>query len=488
MTPEDVARRFERRPGYDLIDYAEVALPLYRLNIDSVTMVHRDIAPIKEFVMRSIAARLQNSDAITGFLGLDIATVEATIDQLLEEKYATNHDNSVFELTERGVEILAKAKESSPQDEMLVFLYDRLLLKPVRLAPEQLMTPAQIDSQRTIEIRPYPAEGPNINDIPLPEVLQVLQAQVGGHAAFGRDLLRLKRIVRRIRFYRPGVALVYKKIHSSEIQIAFIVDEARQETLEHAFAERGGPKKMGFIKSIDESSTNAELRRYLGADVLNLVPDSSEFDEKRLAVSIARLKHQAALGRAERSGNQKTPDMAETIEAAAGSLGQAEKQLQSFPARPVSPYELPELLNQALENCERRLVISSRTVDRSIVDSTFLKRLEHVLQRGVRVLIRLNEVEPKTPAIELEQLRNRYSQLELHSNKRGQFHHLICDTRFAVISNRPFLSNLKKVRTFYHVVGYLLQREDLVAAFASRVDDLNKPDNGAVHIGGIKKA
>ena len=64
MNPSDVARRFERRHGYDLIDYAEVALPLYRLTVDAITMVHHDIPPIKEFVMRSIAIGLDNAAEI----------------------------------------------------------------------------------------------------------------------------------------------------------------------------------------------------------------------------------------------------------------------------------------------------------------------------------------------------------------------------------------------------------------------------------------
>jgi hypothetical protein len=67
MKPEDVARRFERRPGYELIDYAPVALPLFRLTVDAVTMAHREIPPIKEFVMRSIAGGLGRVEEITGF-------------------------------------------------------------------------------------------------------------------------------------------------------------------------------------------------------------------------------------------------------------------------------------------------------------------------------------------------------------------------------------------------------------------------------------
>src|SRR5258708_5053779 len=104
-------------------------------------MVHHDIPPIKEFVMRSIAMGLGGALDISGLLGIDSAIVEATLGQIRSDRYAAGEEDEIA-LTTRGHEILAKAKESSPQDEMLVFLYDRLLLKPVRLPPEQLLAPS----------------------------------------------------------------------------------------------------------------------------------------------------------------------------------------------------------------------------------------------------------------------------------------------------------------------------------------------------------
>jgi hypothetical protein len=260
MNPSDVARRFERRYGYDLIDYAEVALPLYRLTVDAITMVHHEISPIKEFMMRSIAIGLDTAAEIGDFLGIDNAIVTATLDQLRDDRYATGNEETKIALTARGHDVLAKAKESSPQDEMLVFLYDRLTLKPVRLPPEQLLAPSNVDSKRTIEIRPYPAEGPDIDQIGLPDVLQVLTEQAGGRGVFGRDLLRLKRIVRRVRLYRPGVALVYKKVRSSEIQIAFIVDESETKRLSTRLRSGAARRRWAFFAP----STNLpRLRTYV---------------------------------------------------------------------------------------------------------------------------------------------------------------------------------------------------------------------------------
>jgi hypothetical protein len=474
VSEEDVARRFERRPGYDLIDYAPVALPIYRLTVDAITMAHREIPPIREFVMRSLGAGFDTSCEIAKFLGLDEATAEATLNQLNNDHYVSiSEDGGSAILLDRGREVLAKARESSPQDEMLVFLYDRLLRKPVRLPAEQLFAPVNLDSQRTIEIRPYPAEGPRIGELSLPEIAHVLEQQAGGRESFGRDLLRLKRIVRRVRLYRPAVGLVYKKLRSSDIQIAFIVDDARHEGLEHAFSMGGGPKKMGFVRSIDESSTLAELRKYIGPEVQKLLPDTASLDQKRLAVSLARIKQQASTARLERRGGPEAPEAAEerkVVEAASTALSEAEAELRAFPARPIWPFEIGELLDQALTGCQHLLVISSRDLSRAVVDARFIKRVEAALKRDVRVVISLSEAAgTSAPAVEMERLRQSHPKLQLSSNKRGAFHHLICDSSFALVCNRPFLGNQRKARFFHHITGYLLQIPELVRAFSDRI-------------------
>ncbi len=473
MTPEEIARRYERRTSYELIDYAPVVLPIYRLTVDAVTMVHKEIPPIKEFVMRSVSAGLRQSQEVAGFLGLDASITSATFEQLRADSYLSDDDGGSASLTERGIDVLRKARESLPQDEMLVFLYDRLLGKPLRLPPEQLLTPANVEPRQVIEIRPYPADGPDVADLSLPDVVQILNQQAGGRAAFGRDLLRLKRIVRRMRLYRPAVALVFKKRRSSEIQIEFVVDEARDEALSHAFAERGGPRKMGFIKAIDESVAASEIKKHLGQLVQSLLPDAASLERKHLAVAMARIKHQAAVNRAERFDNPASAEArkaSEAVDNAITELNTAEEDLRGFAARPAAPFEGPEFLTRALTEVRHVLMISSTSVDAFVEDGLFMMRLQDALRRGVRVTIDLtDDFRLEQPLIELERLRSSHTGLEVRSGCKTKFYHLVCDDMFALVSNRPFLSVAGKVRSFNHVVGYLLQRSDLIQAFVARL-------------------
>jgi hypothetical protein len=196
----------------------------------------------------------------------------------------------------------------------------------------------------------------------------------------------------------------------------------------------------------------------------------------RLAVSLARIKHQACSGRLERRGGMNAPEAAqekEELELASAALAEAEAELRAFAARPILPFEIKELLNTAVESCQSVLAISSRNLGRAIVDAGFIKR------RNVRVSILLSQAPgADATAAELERLRRRYLKLELSSKKRGGFHHLVCDDAFAVICNRPLLGNQDKVCTFHHVVGILLQEPTLVRAFIGRIDP--RPHGGSL--------
>ena len=95
------------------------------------------------------------------------------------------------------------------------------------------------------------------------------------------------------------------------------------------------------------------------------------------------------------------------------------------------------------------------------------------LGRGVRVAISLAEpIGAEATAVDLERLRRKFPHLELSIGRKRQFHHLVCDEKFAVVSNRSFLGRIGKSRSFSHVVSFVLQRPDLIREFADRVEPL----------------
>jgi len=69
MTPEQIAQRHEYRTGYRLVDYAEVALPVYFLTVRASTLAHKRISPIEEFVLKAVDIGLQTAGDVAAFLG-----------------------------------------------------------------------------------------------------------------------------------------------------------------------------------------------------------------------------------------------------------------------------------------------------------------------------------------------------------------------------------------------------------------------------------
>src|SRR5688500_4679768 len=85
MNPEDVARAFDDRPGFKLVDFIEVGLPVYKLTSTVLTLQPKAFPPIEEFVLRAIDAGLANVDEVAGFLGINSSIVEATASVLIKD-------------------------------------------------------------------------------------------------------------------------------------------------------------------------------------------------------------------------------------------------------------------------------------------------------------------------------------------------------------------------------------------------------------------
>ena len=60
QNPEDIARRHAVRPGFRLVDYAEVGLPIYRLSLQAFFLAKKQVPPVAEFVLKSIDAGLKS--------------------------------------------------------------------------------------------------------------------------------------------------------------------------------------------------------------------------------------------------------------------------------------------------------------------------------------------------------------------------------------------------------------------------------------------
>src|SRR4051794_37798852 len=72
MSSAELARQFANaQPGYDLVSYREVALPLFRVELEVLVLEEKPIPPIQEFVLRAVGADMPDISTIAGVLGLE---------------------------------------------------------------------------------------------------------------------------------------------------------------------------------------------------------------------------------------------------------------------------------------------------------------------------------------------------------------------------------------------------------------------------------
>jgi hypothetical protein len=163
---------------------------------------------------------------------------------------------------------------------MIIIDYDGVRRIPLHLTGESVVRAAELQGTGAVQIRPYPAEPPAVDELSIPDVSKVIRRQNGED--FRRTLLALKRVVRRNNLFREAVALVFAAENSEEVQVAFAIDGKLSDAYERAFAEHGGPRKMGFVRAMTEfDTTKKRLERLVGRTLYRSMPDPASLKDAR---------------------------------------------------------------------------------------------------------------------------------------------------------------------------------------------------------------
>lgn len=479
MTPEQIARRYEDFAGFELVDYAEAALPLWQLNVEAVSVMRRGLQPMREFVLRSLEAGLVAGD-LPGFLGLDEAVVGGVLADLLSDRYVTLVEGSA-QVTDTGRKAL-KDGVSSPGNEILTLLFDGVLRRPVAQPTIDFAYPREVEDGVVAEIPATPAAQPEIADLSLPDVDQVLHDQAGGRSEMNRDILRLKRIVRHRRHFRRAVALVFRS-RKGEVRTRFIVNGAPDEQLEQSFADRGGNLRKGLVRAFSDAYVKANLRAHLGGEAAKRVLEPADYGVRQAQLSIATLK---LAGLRRRTGMAARGELAPADRPATEALQEAElaerlarEAMDQPDARPAAVYEKAEFLERALHEPKTSLSISTRGLAPHIVDEKFLKALRGLVDRGVQVTITAHKTVTEwrsrgkdwARAVDVisELAKSRPELMRLRISSEERYFHLAWDDRVALVANRPMLSNFGRTRAFDQFAGFVLQEPKLIADYLARV-------------------
>ncbi|QRM35135.1 hypothetical protein [Microvirga sp. VF16] len=484
MTPAQAARLFDVRDGFDLVDFAEVGLPVFRLTVEAVTLAKQEMPTTHEFVLRAIIIGETQAHGIAHLLGL---TDEVVLDALNLLAYDgcvavvqpvgdENGDASCdqYEVTDLGLERLLQG-ERTPQDEILVFDYDGTRRRPIKLGAESVRRPKELSERGAIQIRPYPADPPDASQLPLNEIGRAVRRLSGKE--FSRGVLAVRRIVRRDNLFRPAIGLVFRNRATEEVQIGFVLGDQLAEDYEIEFSRHGGAKKPGLVRSSAHADAMTALHHLIGPDLCAKLADPEEVSRRRLEVALAsrersqlgakleRLRQRPKLRDAERE------DMSVLDE----RLRAARERLDEFDIRPLAPYEQWDLFNEALNAARRRLLITSTDVDPDVTHGLVLRGLNERLDEGVEVRIETSvalSTNPKgkpgsfEPGVELWLTAQQKLRLNLAQRAPEDLFFLIKDDSLAVVSNRPFLSGRERPLSFIPTVGIVTRHPEVVAEIA----------------------
>jgi hypothetical protein len=486
MTPEEVARANQFREGFTLVDHGEVGLPVFRLTIEAVTTTQRSLPTIHEFVMRCLALGETREEAIARSLGLRIDVVMGAVNALVGDGFVTRQSGSSdlqsFGLTEAGEARLAVERIEMPQEEMLVVDYDGIRRLPIRLAGAAVVKAAELKSIGALEIRPYPAEAPAIDTLSIPDITRVVRRQRGED--FHRNVLALKRIVRRSNVYREAVALVFAADKGDEVQVAFAIEGKLSELHERAFAENGGPKKMGLLKALAQSDPKKQIDCLLGKQIVRAFPARTDLVAVRRAQSEAEAAIRSTAPVAEKGGRGNPASAA--LATAKQNLSAANAVLSNYLVRPLDCYEQADLLDEALEGAKSRLLISSNALTPTLMHGGVLRQIDNLLELGVAVTIEVPASPPSDakrnesrydPRIELAKRFLRGSPVLREGHKRN-LHFLLKDADLAVVTNRPFFGDPFRRSGFMFVSGTVIRDPELVEKLHHKLTELTVGKRG----------
>jgi DNA-binding MarR family transcriptional regulator len=483
------------RDGFELVDFAEVGLPVFRLSVEAVTVQRTSMPTMEEFVLRAIEIGESDPEEIARLLGLAEPTVEDCLETLAYDELIAvqsddgNDSTDRYLVTELGQERLAQG-ERVHRDETLVFDYDGVRRRPVRLGNESLFRAAELAERSAFQIRPHPFDPPKVDEISLNEIVPAVRRL--SDKPFERTLLAIRRIVRRQTLFRPAVGLVFRSTQSDEHQIGFAIGNTLANEHEMAFARHGGVKRPGLIKTQPSQDGRNAIRRRLGPVLHGSLADQNDVNRLRRSITVATEEQFVVNAKRERIANRPKQEMRDQLDPnnVEAHLRNVRGKLDALGLRNIAPYELPEMFNEALDSCRRRLLITSTTIDAQTCHAYVVRRIIDRLAEDVEIRIETSkelDVNPKgkkgafEPAIQLWSESQMKVGLALAQRPQevDEVFFLIKDDDLAVISDRPFLNSdvRRKCFTPWAAVATRLPHQVRAIAALAGLGETNLPDS-----------
>lgn len=391
--PEYVALRWSRRPGYTLVSYGEVALPVYRLSVRTLAVAETPLSTTEVFVLRGIDQGLGSTEDITGVLGLDKRFVTSVVSELMRGDQLAllapeGAKRQKLSLTMKGRRTLATEAAEHPEERMIQLFWDGLTRRVVAISDEGLVTAQEARSRGLRTIPTIGGSPPTADDLDRGEVERMLDDATGRRKRLV-SILSFLAIDKRYVVYQPAVALVYRGRTPSDLLVSFAVDGQVSEPHEAAFARAEGVRRLKIAKELEEGLERPpelpagwETEPAVAATIEGM--ESQEVADALLA----RVEQQAAEAAVKDATDRAEREIALSRAKDAAARSKATEPALSRPTiRRLSMPEHAPLLRSALTEARNRLLIISPWIRAGVVNHRFINQLRDLLRGGVKVYL-----------------------------------------------------------------------------------------------------
>lgn len=461
MLDPAVLEKYQSRPGFDLVSYREVALPVYAITFEIMVLDEKPLPPIQEFVLRAADRSLGDVESIAGLLGIEqpIATRAAAdllnSDDLVVAGLAADDRQHRLRLTTKGKETLRAAKIIQPIETTATVFIDGLTREVLSASGRELGAfPMRYAQERgLVEIAPHPRRKPRFEEIPA-ELVAAAVAREGAGRRVKRDVIGVVGMGRSRSFAREALGLAYRTQTGDETQISFVVDGQPSDAHDAAFSRALKYSAVNVVPDEWESAIDVIARELPQEVIAQAAPED---ESARLSGMKAAAQTEATELRRAAQEPQGTPESEATLRRRIDEAEVRERELlaaiESLSVRHVPVWDHPTYLKTAFEEARRRILIVSPWIRAEVVDNAFIGRLRRTLDRNVDVYIGYGigedrkegrhpkAVERDKHALgELRRVAEQYANFHLADFGGTHAKVLACDARFSVVTSFNWLS------------------------------------------------
>ena len=336
---EDVLKDQDNIPGYSIIDYKEIGIPIYIQYANFVILTKKSFNPILEFIIRAINLNFNNPYDLVRFLGLDEKIIENSVTELIQKEFIFIDENENLQLSYNSKKYLLSGEiEQKPINEDLFFYFDGILQKPVKINKNDLFEPKYLRENKILNIVESKIKKPKTTEINLNELNKIISIPKD------TSIIRLREIKKRTLKYQLGYLVIYKnqtKSNQQLIQTRFIINRSTSNEHDLMFIKDGGIDKLGI-----ENSLKINKRFKLPENIKEKVLSHAKITDIK-------------------DNEIKIKESVKTV--------------------PV--YKHPDYLKDCLFNSTKRLIIISPWITPQVVDNEFIESLEKLLQKNVKIYI-----------------------------------------------------------------------------------------------------